>query len=212
MGTLKTRCVIIGGGDCSVSFLKENIDVETDFIICADSGYDYAVSANITPDLLIGDFDSISAVPNGLNMITLPVEKDITDCVAAFNEGVKFGYKSFVLFGGTGGRFEHTLANISLMANASRQNISFEILDEKHIFRSITDSSIIIERKENQQISVFAYGGRAFGVTESGFHYPLWDFTLDPFDGALGTSNDIVEEVGEISVKSGTLVIVKTKM
>lgn len=210
MGTLKTRCVIIGGGDCSASFLKENIDLENDYIICADSGYDYAISADITPALLIGDFDSISAVPEGLNIISLPVEKDVTDCVAAFDEGVKKGFKSFVLFGGTGGRFEHTFANISLMAKASQSNIDFVILDEKHTFRSITDSSIKIERKENQQISVFAYGGRAFGVTEKGFHYPLWDYTLDPFDGALGTSNDIVEEFGEISVRKGTLIIIET--
>lgn len=212
MGALKTRCVIIGGGDCSALFLKENIDIETDFIICADGGYDYAVSAGFIPDLLIGDFDSISAVPNGLNTITLPVEKDVTDCVAAFNEGVKKGFKTFVLFGGTGGRFEHTFANISLMANASRQNISFEIVDEKHIFRSITNSSIKIKYKDNQQISVFAFGERAFGVTEKGFHYPLWDYTLDPFDGALGTSNDVIEEYGEISVRSGTLIVIETKM
>lgn len=212
MGTLKTRCVIIGGGDCSSTFLKENIAPENDYIICADSGYDYAVSANIVPDLLIGDFDSISAIPEGLNIITLPIEKDVTDCVAAFDEGVKKGFKSFVLFGGTGGRFEHTLANVSLMAKASQSDISFVMLDEKHIFRSITDSSVKIERKENQQISVFAYGGRAFGVTEKGFHYPLWDYTLDPFDGALGTSNDIIEDIGEISVQSGTLIIIETKM
>lgn len=212
MGTLKTRCVIIGGGDCSALFLKENIDIETDFIICADGGYDYAVSAGFIPDLLIGDFDSISAVPEGLNMITLPVEKDVTDCVAAFNEGVKKGFKFFALFGGTGGRFEHTFANVSLMADASRQNIHFEIIDEKHIFRSITNSSMKIKRKDKQQISVFAYGDRAFGVTESGFHYPLWDYTLDPFDGALGTSNDIIEEFGEISVQAGTLIIIETKM
>lgn len=212
MGTLKTRCVIIGGGDCSADFLKEHINLENDYIICADSGFDYAVSAGLTPDLLIGDFDSISAVPDGLNVITLPVEKDVTDCVAAYNEGVKAGFKSFVLFGGTGGRFEHTFANISLMANASKSNISFEIIDEKHIFRSISNSSIKIKHKENQQISVFAYAGRAFGVILKGFHYPLWDYTLDPFNAALGTSNDIIEEFGEISVRSGTLVIVETQM
>lgn len=212
MGTLKTRCVIIGGGDCSASFLKENIEVENDYIICADSGYDYAVSADITPDLLIGDFDSISAVPNGLDIITLPVEKDVTDCVAAFDEGVKRGFKSFFIFGGTGGRFEHTFANISLIADASKSNLSIEMIDEKHIFRSITNSSIKIDRKKNQQISVFAYGGRAFGVTLKGFHYPLWDYTLDPFNGALGTSNDIIDDFGEISVRSGTLIIIETKM
>ena len=212
MGTLKTRCVIIGGGDCSVEFLKVHINSQNDYIICADCGYDYAVSAGIAPDLLIGDFDSISAVPQGVNKITLPVEKDVTDCVAAYNEGVKLGFKSFVLFGGTGGRFEHTFSNISLMANASKSNIDFVIVDEKHIFRSITNNSIRIKRKENQQISVFAYGGRAFGVTEKGFHYPLWDYTLDPFDGSLGTSNDIIEDYGEISVMNGTLIIVDTQM
>ncbi len=212
MGALKTRCVIIGGGDCSASFLKANIDVDNDYIICADSGYDYVISAGIKPSLLIGDFDSISAVPQNISKITLPVEKDVTDCVAAYNEGVKLGFKSFILFGGTGGRFEHTFANISLMANASKSNITFKIIDDKHIFRSVTDASIKIERKERQQISVFAYGGRAFGVTEKGFHYSLCDYTLDPFDGALGTSNDIVEAVGEISVKNGTLIVIETKM
>lgn len=212
MGTLKTRCVIIGGGDCSADFLKEHINLENDYIICADSGYDYAVLAGVSPDLLIGDFDSISAIPQNVNRITLPVEKDVTDCVAAYNEGISFGFKEFVLFGGTGGRFEHTFANISLMANSSKSNISFEIIDEKHIFRSVTNSYIKIKCKDNQQISVFAYGNRAFGVTLKGFHYPLWDYTLDPFDGALGTSNDIIEAFGEISVRSGTLIIVETKM
>lgn len=211
MGTLKTRCVIIGSGDCSIDILKENIN-NSDYIICADGGYDYAVEADLIPDLLIGDFDSIKAIPENVAKITLPVEKDITDAVAAFNEGVKQGFTSFVLFGGTGGRFEHTFANISLMANASKQNLSFEIIDKKHIFRAVTNSSIKIERKENQQISVFAYGNKATGVTENYFHYPLQNYTLDPFDGAFGTSNDIVEEFGEISVEDGTLIIIETNV
>ncbi len=211
MGSIKSRCVIIGGGDCSVDILKSNISSD-DFVICADSGYDIAILADIVPDLLIGDFDSIKAVPHNVEMITLPVEKDVTDCVAAYNEGVKHGYKSFLLFGGTGGRFEHTFANISLMAEASRSGIRFVIIDENHIFRSITDSSVKIEYKQNQQISVFAYGGKAIGVTERGFHYPLSDYTLDPFNCALGTSNDIIDDYGEITVKSGTLIIIETQL
>ncbi len=212
MGTLKTRCVLIGGGDCSADILKKNIKVDNDYIICADGGYDYAVEADFKPDLLIGDFDSIKAIPDDVRKVTLPIEKDVTDTVAAFNEGTKLGYTSFVLFGGTGGRFEHTFANISLMANASKQNIEFVIVDEKHIFRAITNSTVKIRRKENQQISVFAYGNKAIGVTEKGFHYPLQNYTLDPFDGALGTSNDIVDDFGEISVEDGTLIIIETNV
>ena len=211
MGTLKNRCIIIGGGDCNTEILKANIN-ECDFIICADSGFDTAYEACIVPDLLIGDFDSIKTVPENINKITLPVEKDVTDSVAAYNEGVKLGFKSFVLFGGTGGRFEHTLANISLMANASKSGFHFEIIDNEHIFRSITNSSIRIVKKENQQISVFAYGNKAYGVTEKGFHYSLNNYTLDPFDGALGTSNNIIADYGEISVEDGTLIIIDNQM
>ena len=211
MGTLKNRCVIIGGGDCTADILKAHITLN-DYVICADGGYDTAIKSNICPDLLIGDFDSINAIPENVSRIKLPVEKDVTDSVAAFNEGIKLGYKSFILFGGTGGRFEHTYANISLMANASRRGIAFEIIDDKHIFRSITNSSVKIKKKENQQISVFAYGSKANGVTLKGLYYPLNDFSLDPFDGALGTSNHIVDEYGEITVKNGTLVIIETQV
>ena len=212
MEALKNRCVIVGGGDCTAELLQKYIDVENDFIICADSGYDYIKSAEITPNLLIGDFDSIKAIPKNVNMITLPIEKDVTDTVAAYNEGVKLGFKSFFLLGGTGGRFEHTFANISLMASASNDGYSFEIIDDKHIFRSITDSKIKIKRKENQQVSVFAYGSTALGVTLKGFYYPLWDFTLDPLNCALSTSNNIVDDFGEICVRKGTLIIIETKM
>lgn len=209
MGTLKNRCVIIGGGDCSVQLLKSNI-TDNDYIICADSGYDIAEKTGIKPDLLIGDFDSIKAFPENVSTITLPVEKDVTDSVAAFNEGLKKCFDSFVLFGGTGGRFEHTFANVSLMANASKSGLSFMIIDETHIFRCITNSSLKIERKNNQQISVFAYGDKAYGVTEKGFYYKLENYTLDPFNGALGTSNHIIDEYGEIFVENGTVIVIET--
>ncbi len=211
MGTLKDRCVIIGGGECTAELLKSHITLN-DYVICADGGYDTAIESGIIPELLIGDFDSIKAVPENVSKITLPVEKDVTDSVAAFNEGIKLGYKSFILFGGTGGRFEHTYANISLMANASRRGIAFEIIDDKHFFRSITNSSVKIKKKENQQISVFAYGSKANGVTLKGLYYPLNDYSLDPFDGALGTSNYIIRDYCEITVKDGTLIIIETQV
>lgn len=212
MGTLKKRCVIVGGGDCSESILKNNIDNSSDYIICADSGYDYVLNAEIAPDLIIGDFDSIKAVIKNEEKITLPVEKDITDTVAAYYEGIKRGFKSFVLFGGTGGRFEHTFANISLMAKATSDGYNFTIVDDKHIFRCVHNSAIKIDKKDNQQVSVFAYGGIAKGVTEKGFYYSLKNYDLDYLDGCLGTSNHIVDEYGEISVDSGTLIVIETKM
>ncbi len=210
MGTLKSRCVIIGGGDCSVEQLKENI-TDNDYIICADSGFDITVNSKIASDLLIGDFDSIKSFYGDIEKITLPVEKDLTDCEAAYKEGVKRGFSNFLLLGGTGGRFEHTFANISIMARASKEGNSFIIIDDKHTFYSITNSSIKIPFSANKQISVFAFGEKACGVTENGFHYSIKDYTLNPFV-PMGISNDIVDDYGEIIVEDGTLIIIETQM
>lgn len=210
MGNIKTRCVIIGGGDCSVDLLKINVSTD-DYIICADSGYDIAIEAEINPDLVIGDFDSVKGFVQNVEKITLPVEKDVTDCLAAYNEGVKRGFTDFLLLGGTGGRFEHTFANISVMANASRDENKFKIVDDKHIFYAITDSSLKIPYLPNKQISVFTFGDKAYGVTEKGFHYSIENYTLNPFN-PIGISNDIVSDFGEISVEQGTLIVIETQM
>ncbi len=210
MGNINSRCVIIGGGDCTPELIESSIS-ENDYVICADSGYDMAVKANINPDLLIGDFDSITCFPQNVETITFPVEKDLTDCEAAYNEGVKRGFNNFLLLGGTGGRFEHTFANISVMARASKEGNKFSIIDEKHIFYAITDSKLVIPFSPNKQISVFAFGEKAYGVTEKGFHYLIEDYTLNPFL-PMGISNDIVEDYGEISVEKGTLIIIETQM
>lgn len=210
MGTVKKRCVIIGGGDCSADFIRANI-TEYDYIVCADSGCDYLSGTDIVPDFLIGDFDSAKTIPQNIETVKLPIEKDDTDCAAAFNEALKRGYNDFLLLGGTGGRFEHTFANISLMANAVNNGCNFEIADEKHHFYCIHNSKIEIVGKANEQISVFAFGGKAYGVTEIGFHYELDNFTMDPFI-PLGISNDVTDKVGTISVKNGTLIIIKTQM
>ena len=210
MGNLKPRCAIIGGGDCSVELLKLNISSD-DYIICADSGYDIAIQANIEPDLVIGDFDSVKSFVQNVEMISLPVEKDVTDCLAAYNEGVKRGFNNFVLLGGTGGRFEHTFANISVMANASIDGNKFIIIDDKHTFYAISDSSMKLPNLPNKQISVFAFGDKAIGVTEKGFHYSIENYTLNPFF-PIGISNDIFDDYGEISVEKGTLIIIETQM
>ena len=86
-----------------------------------------------------------------METITLPVEKDLTDCEAAYNEGVVRGFNNFLLLGGTGGRFEHTFANISVMARASKEGNNFSIIDEKHMFYAITDSKLVIPFSPDKQ-------------------------------------------------------------
>lgn len=83
-------CHIVGGGD----FFGIRPTGEGDFIIAADKGLLYLQNLGITPNLVIGDFDSLGHTPNGRNIIVLPCEKNDTDMGAAVAEGVMRGYKN----------------------------------------------------------------------------------------------------------------------
>lgn len=104
--------------------LRNPPDREGDFIIAADKGLLYLQNLGITPNLVIGDFDSLGHTPNGRNIIVLPCEKNDTDMGAAVAEGVMRGYKNFILYGASGGRADHTLANIQLISSLSRRGMT----------------------------------------------------------------------------------------
>ena len=93
-------CYLVGAGDFYGQITAENEDI----IIAADGGYDNLVRRGITPDILIGDFDSVkSEIPEGLRSIRYPKEKDETDMFLSYEAGVKLGYSEFVMLGATGG-------------------------------------------------------------------------------------------------------------
>ncbi len=107
----KGICRIICAGErCDLGFISSGDDMT----IAADGGYDYVLDAGIVPDLVLGDFDSLSAHPHG-NVVRLSPVKDVTDTFAAVEEGLKAGYRDFELYCCTGGRLSHTLANIATL-------------------------------------------------------------------------------------------------
>ena len=89
---------------------------EDDYIICADSGFKYAERLGVKPDILLGDFDSYSAVGNEAeNVITLPTEKDDTDAMYAAKVAMAKGFDEIILAGGIGGREDHTKGAVSVL-------------------------------------------------------------------------------------------------
>ena len=104
-----STCYIVGAGD----FYGELSPRDGDIIIAADGGYDTLKKLGIEPDLLLGDMDSLTEVPRALEKLVYPVRKDETDTHLAYLEGVRRGYTDFVIYGGVGGRDDHTFANYS---------------------------------------------------------------------------------------------------
>lgn len=202
------RCVIVAAGDIqNKDIIKTNIRPD-DFVIAADAGYYNCVNAGVTPDLIVGDFDSGKAPQTSIETIRLNPIKDSTDSETALLEAEKRGFNDILLLGATGKRLDHTLANIILTAAAKQRGNNLSILDEHHKIYALKNESKIIKKADAKYyLSVYAVG-RECKITEAGVFYPLNNYYLSPFS-ALGVSNEITDEQASITVHSGTAVIIE---
>ena len=198
-------CLIISGApECyfPVSFTK------ADFVIACDAGYIHAQRADIVPDVIIGDFDSyLGDLPGGVEIIRTKPEKDDTDTMMALKLAIRRGYRRIMLVGALGGRIDHMLANISLIAFAATKGADLQIVDGHHQIFAVRDGKRRVPRSSWRNLSVFAFDTECTGVTLRGVKYPLEGAVLtNTF--ALGVCNEFAEDIAEISVESGILIVV----
>ncbi|MGN1350129.1 MAG: thiamine diphosphokinase [Anaerovoracaceae bacterium] len=199
-------CLIISGApECyiPVSFQK------ADYVIACDAGYIHAQRAGIVPDLVVGDFDSYQGMVDGRirEVIRTKPEKDDTDTMMAVKEALRRGYQRIMLLGALGGRIDHSLANISLTAFAAERGADLQILDGHHQIFAVRRGRRRIARSTWRNLSVFAFDTECTGVTLRGVKYPLENAVLKN-SFALGVSNEFTSEKAEISVETGTLLVV----
>lgn len=196
-------CYIFGAGD----FFGLNEAIPADaFVVAADAGFEAAKSCGIEPNLVVGDFDSLGYTPKAANVRQLPVEKDVTDMAEAVDAGLERGCTEFRLYGATGGRLDHTMANIQLAAHLSKIGKDVFIYGNSFFLTVISSRSIRLNGQVGDTVSVFSLTDRAEGVTLRGLKYPLENYTLLN-TVALGVSNEFAEKTAEISVSNGTLLI-----
>ena len=200
-------CVIFAAGE-----YYNNIPTVSSgaFIVAADAGLKACRVFGIRPDVILGDFDSLGTIPTDNNVITLPVEKDVTDTFAAVEEGKKHGCTNFSVYGAMGGRPDHTYANIALAADLSRQNCSCTLFGDRYTVTAITDTSLEITGEIGSTVSLFSFSEKSEGVTLEGLKYSLNNAALDCYF-PLGVSNEFKENKAKITVKNGTLIIMQQK-
>ena len=197
-------CYLVGAGDNNYI---PTLD-ETDLSIAADGGYDFLISHGLRCDLLIGDLDSIKDVPTSVEIIKHPVEKDETDMHLSYLEGASRGYSDFVILGGMGGRADHTYANYSLLLYIAKHGGSARMISDTLEVRVICDGGVELFGREGANFSVFAIGGIAEGVSIKGGKYEAEDVSLTP-DFPLGVSNSFTRKPISVSVRCGSLLIMK---
>ncbi len=129
------KCVVFGAGPMENPAFAKKYLAGTDLrIIAADGGLRHTAALGLVPDIIIGDMDSVQdrEIPEGA--ILYPTRKDDTDMMLAVKKGMALGADEIFLFGGMGGRFDHTYANIQTLAYLAEHGVRGWLLDENHLF------------------------------------------------------------------------------
>ena len=195
-------CYIVCALDCKLNIKPD----ESDFIIGADRGYFILENNGISPDAVIGDFDSYTGEVKCDNVIRFPSRKDFTDSELAIMHAIEKGYKKIKIYGAIGGALDHTIANLSLLGKYSKQGMEIAFYYDENVVFALTDGDVSFDESAKGRISVFSFDDKAFGVFEKGLSYEISDAILEN-KAPLGVSNEFVGECATISVSKGTLIL-----
>lgn len=202
------RCVVIGGADIGRYNRIRTYLQEDDFFICCDSGLKHQKGLRITPNLIVGDFDSYENPHLDIETIVLPCEKDDTDTAFAVKEALKRGFQDFLLVGMIGGRLNHTLGNVSLMLMLDTQGKNVKGLDDCSEMEIVADKPAHIEDRY-PYFSLLNISGLAQGITIRNAKFPLTDAEIT-CEYQYGISNEVLPGMtAEVSVKNGRLLLLK---
>ena len=203
----KDKRVCYVGGAMALSLGLRPYPAPGDYVIAADRGYDSLMAYGVTPDLVVGDFDSLGYTPKHPNVVQLPKMKDDTDMVYALRKGLELGYRRFVLLGGVGGRLEHTFANLQLLDWLTTQGAVGFLAGEKTVATALRSGSITFPPSKSGYLSVFCNSGTAHGVTLSNLKFPLDGQTISG-SFPLGVSNEFTGVPAKVSVQEGSLILI----
>lgn len=202
------RCVIIGGADIGNYSRIRSLLSDNDFYISCDCGLKHSDGLGITPDLIIGDFDSAENPMLPIETLVLPHRKDDTDTVYAVKEAVRRGFEEFLLLGVTGNRLDHTLGNIYILVMLDSLGKKAEIADDYSLI-SLVGAETAYIGSEFEYFSLVNITGLAKGISIKNAEYNLENAEITP-GYQYGVSNEPLKgKTAEVSVAEGRLLLIK---
>lgn len=202
------RCIVIASAledSCAIE-LKAN-----DYIIAADAGYLCCRNRNITPDFVIGDFDSMHIEElegAACEHMQLPCAKDDTDTVAALRFGLEQGYQEFHIYGAISTDMAHSFANLQCLSFLQENGAQGFIHTEGQVAQLVTPGlPLVFKDMIHKRLSVFSWEKEARGVTIKGAR---WEYEKQDMTNAfpVGVSNVIVADYAHVSVEGGQLLCI----
>lgn len=199
-------CALVG----AVEFNAEHFAAQDfDCVIAVDGGYAHLEQAGVSPDLVVGDFDSLGYVPDHPHVEAHPTHKDASDIELAMGRAADEGFETLVVYGCLSGRLDHTYGVLQLLAKFARRGLRVFAVGDTFAVCALSSEgrgALCFDAVSAGTVSVFALTDEARGVDEIGLEYPLDKATLTN-DEPIGVSNEFIGVPATVSVDEGTLLV-----
>ena len=204
------RALIVGSAQFASQKNLWRYPVRDAYVIAADGGRHTAEQLGLSIDWYIGDGDS-GGSSEGLSGTVLPVMKDVTDLEAAIQHALTRDCQTLYLWGCSGGRMDHHLANIQMLEQIDQADATGIFLDETNEVRYLSPGSYTVPNAPPYRyLGIIPLDTCLTGVYISGTKYPLSDATVRR-GTTLTVSNEILPgQSARLSIRSGTALLVRS--
>ena len=205
------RIIIFANGDLPNLEKARTLLHPDDFTLCADGGTRHALALGLTPNIVIGDLDSVTfdlrpLTAKGTQIIQHPRDKNETDLELAIDYAVSLNPDQILILAALGGRMDQTLANIALLSSLQLATCNIKLTDGVEEIFFCTDQAKV-EGRSGDIVSLIPWQGEVTGIFTENLRWHLHHETLYP-DKTRGVSNEMTADVATIQIRSGLLLII----
>lgn len=204
------RAVVVAHGD--VEERDAAYARAAELVIAADGGSAHLARWGVTPDVVVGDLDSLAGAPPAAARVERwPREKDKSDTQLGVERALASGADEVVVLGALGGpRVDHALANVLLLALDGGSPGRVRIVRGALSMRVVVGGErAILGGAAGDLVTLLALRGDAEGIETSGLRYPLHGETL-ALGSSRGISNEIVSGGASVGLRSGSLLVIES--
>ena len=180
------------------------IDTQNSVVYCCDGAYSWAKN-KVKIDKNIGDFDSLTEIPNPPPEEIYPSEKDYTDGEIAMKKLLSAGVESVTIYGGGGGREDHFLGNLQLLYLGHMSGVICKMVTNHSVIFP-ADGKIFLGNYKGKTFSVLPFGAPSHIISYRGLKYSYPEQIT--YGNCRGISNIITSNDAYLEAESLVLIII----
>lgn len=215
---MKKALIIANGQAVDKERVSEELK-DVSLIISVDGGARHLETLGVTPDILLGDFDSISDIemiqskyPKA-RVIGFDARKDQTDSELALEIALESECDDIVMIGVTGERLDHTFGNVFMMSRGVKRGVAVRLVDNYNVINYLEApylSQMTLQGKKGDLVSIIPLKENVTGIETQGLEYIVKE-GLILFGSSYGLSNVMESDCAQISLKTGAVLIIKSR-